>query len=78
MRVSSKIYYGYTGRLKDNRGKSSKNKTSVIKDPVPAKKFCECSCTRMIQIIDNVFITHADAFGVLCDGSGEHKDYWKY
>lgn len=78
MRVSSKTYYGYSGRLRDNRGKKKTVINAQVSNLTLARKFSECSCTRMIQIIDNAFVTNADAFGVLCDGSGEHKDYWKY
>ncbi len=78
MRVSPKTYYGCSGRFRDNRGKKKTAVVAQIRNPIPLRKFSECSCTRMIQIIDNIFVDHGDAFGIFCDGSGEHKDYWKY
>lgn len=78
MRVSSKTYYGYSGRFKENRGKTKIVAKQATPNARPARKFSECACTRMIQIIDNMFVEHYDAFGLMCDGSGERKDFWKY
>lgn len=81
MRVSSGTYYGYTGRFRDNKGKKNGTKLSsvpMIKDPVPARKYSECSCTKMILVVNGIFVDHEDTMNLPCNGSGETKDFWKY
>lgn len=79
IRVSNTTYYSTTGRFRDNKGKPKKTNGGWKRTEARHyNKFAECSCTKEILLEKENFVDHCDTWNNYCEGSGQHKDFWKY